>query len=447
MHIKNDKKKRTGCYTDTIINNTKFYKGFLYHINQLSCIMFCIWMCWPYFAVKTKIYAALVFLVMWFFTTDFRWLTKKWSMDLILTILFFITFLPYMLTENLFYGEPGYRVMLMRFPLFFVGIFINHYYMYYKKDLVTVGRIAFISIFMYIIGSIQTIQGLKQFPMAARVLATANDPMKGFYKSLGIGGFGYVYSAIFVVIIALFLVIKKVPAMNKYYRLLSTISFISILLMIIKASYAIAIMLSFIGIILALIVKNKRSLFIIEFLVLIFILIFPKEIIGKFILQIAYLFEDNNIIRMKFIDLASSFLGGGMREQTAGRVQLYLMSLKTFLKNPLFGIYGPFGNPYDRIGGHSGWFDLMGFYGIFASLPMFSAIILNFKKHLSFYSDHPYYIFLLIVQLMFIFFGFINPILYVYQIGFALFVIAPSIPFLPYSFWTRSNIRMIKNIE
>ena len=72
----------------------------------------------------------------------------------------------------------------------------------------------------------------------------------------------------------------------------------------------------------------------------------------------------------------------------------------------------------------------MAFYGIFTSLPMFSAIILNFKKHLSFYSDHPYYTFLLIIQLMFIFFGFTNPIIYFYQIGFALFVIAPSLPFL-----------------
>lgn len=428
-----------------IVNNSSGRYNLLYYINQIACIMFCIWMCWPYFAVKTRTYAALVFLIVWFFTTDFRWLTKKWSMDLILTIVFFITFVPYILSGNLMFGGIGSSAILIRFPLFFVGIFINHYYMYYKKDLGTLGRIAFISIFMYIIGSIQTIQGLKQFPMAARALATGRDPMGEFYTSLGIGSFGYVYSAVFVAIAVLFLVIKKVPGMNKYYRLLSTISFVSILLMIIEASYTIALMLSFIGIILVIVFKKKRSLMIASFFALVFILIFPKDIIGNIILNIAHLFKGSYVVREKLTDFARGFLGEGMGVQTYGRLQKYLMSLNTFFKNPVFGIYGPFGNPYDRIGGHSGWFDLMGFYGIFASLPMFSAIILIFRKQLSFYSDHPYYLFLLIAQLMFIFFGFINPVVYVYRIGFALFVIIPSLPFLPYAFRTRRNMRTIKN--
>ena len=442
--MNNNPIKKTFQNRKFIVNNSSGRYNLLYYINQIACIMFCIWMCWPYFTVKTRTYAALVFLIVWFFTTDFRWLIKKWSMDLILTIVFFITFVPYILTGNLFYGGNGSRIILISFPLFFLGIFINHYYMYFKKDYLTLGRIAFFSLTMYTIGSIQTYRGLQMFPMASRALAQGRDPM-GVYTSLGIGGFGYVYAAVFISITILFLVIKKTLGMNKYYRLLATISFVSILLMIIEASYVIAIMLSFIGIILAIVFKKERSLIIASFFALVFILIFPKDIIGNIILNIAHLFKGSYVVREKLTDLASGFIGEGMGMQIYGRLQRYLTSLNTFFKNPVFGIYGPFGNPHDRIGGHSGWFDLMGFYGIFVSLPMFSAIILNFKKHLSFYSNYPYYTFLLIAQLMFILFGFINPIIYVYQIGFALFVIIPSLPFLPYAFRIRRNMRTMKN--
>ena len=410
------------------------YKRFLEGVNQISCIMICAWMCWPFFNVKTGTLPVLMFFIIWLLTTDFRWLIKKGSLDLVFTIMFFMTFFPYIITGSLQYGEAGSNVILVNFPLFFAGMFINHYYMYFKKDYVTVGRIALFCLVMFSIGSVQTIWGLEQFPMASRILATANAPMKDFYSSLGIGGFSFVYSAVFVSIALLYFIIGKKPGLNKYYKILITITFVLFVVMILKALYAIALILILIGIALILILKNKRRLYLIASFLLIFILVFPKEIIGQGILQLAFLFGEERVIGEKLIDFASSFLQNEMGEQTAGRFQLYLTSLKTFLKNPFFGIYGPFGNASDRIGWHSGWLDLMGLYGLFTTVPMFIAIIINIKKHLFFYSKHPYYRYLLVTQIMFIFFGFINPIIYIYQIGFTFFLIGPSVPFIPYVF-------------
>ena len=156
-------------------------------------------------------------------------------------------------------------------------------------------------------------------------------------------------------------------------------------------------------------------------------------------MNIAYLFEDNDIIYTKFVDLAQVFLENSTGSQTENRGHLYLTSLNTFIHNPLFGIYGPLGDQLNsKIGGHSGWLDLMAMYGVFGSLPLFLGILLNFKKQLLFYSGHPYFVFLLIVQFLFICFGFLNPVIYVYQIGFAIFVVAPSLPFLPYAFRKKS---------
>jgi hypothetical protein len=289
---------------------------------------------------------------------------------------------------------------------------------------------------MYLIGSIQTYYGLKEFPLASRMLATTNDTMQQVYMSIGIGGFGFVYSLVFVVIISLYLIKSKY--LKKVYKILFMLAVICFVLSIIEASYAIALILLSVGILLAISIKGKKSLIIGLLIALVFILLIPKAFIGDFLLNVAQLFESNDTLNTKFLDLGQTILGDSMASQTENRGHLYLTSLKTFIENPLFGIYGPLGDQLNGdIGGHSGWLDFMAMYGIFGALPLFLGVLLNFKKQLLFYSGNPYYIFILISQMLFICFGFINPVIYIYQIGFVLFVIVPSLPFLPYAFSKR----------
>ncbi|KDE46144.1 hypothetical protein [Geobacillus sp. CAMR5420] len=404
-------------------------------INRVIILLLSTWMVWPYFNNKIGIIPIFVIIVLWVITTDYRWLFEKWTPDLLLICVWFITFIPYVLTRNFTYGVIDPEYILTCFFLFVFGIFVNHYYMFYKKDFVTLGRIAFISLFMYLVGSIQTYLGLQKFPYASRTLATANHSLQYSYLGMGIGGFGFVYSLVFVTILSLYLLKKNIPRLGNMYKSLYILFIICLLLTIIKASYATALIFTFVGIILVFTIKGLRSLIIGVFLALIFILAIPKESIAEFLVNVAYLFKDNDIVYVKFMDLAETFLGESADSQTANRGHLYLTSLITFIQNPLFGIYGPFGNQDNgQIGGHSGWLDLLAMYGIFGSLPLFLAIILNFRKQLLFYSGHPYYVFLIIAQILFICFGFLNPVTYVYQIGFALFVVAPALPFLPYAF-------------
>ena len=63
---------------------------------------------------------------------------------------------------------------------------------------------------------------------------------------------------------------------------------------------------------------------IVSFFALGFILLFPKEIIGNFILYIANFFKGNYLVIEKLTDIASGFLYEGMGRQTYGRLQLYL---------------------------------------------------------------------------------------------------------------------------
>ncbi|MHA6259954.1 hypothetical protein ACXYMX_08555 [Sporosarcina sp. CAU 1771] len=422
--------------SELVFNNHKDSPNY---INQAVIILFCVWMTWPYLNFKMGAFAAAAILLVWVITTDYRWFIKAWPKDQLLIVVWFIFFIPYLITGDFMYGALEPRGAFVSFVLFTVGIFINHYYMFYKKDFVTLGRIALISIIMYIVGAFQTFKGLLAHPLASRSLATGIDAMQDIYLSLGIGGFGYIYSSVFICILSLFLVTKRIPKNNKTYKVLSLMLFVLLGLMITQASYTIALLLLFIGIILVLNIKGKKSLIVGVYFAII-LLIIPKRIFGNFFINVSNIFKDNETLSIKFMDLAQGFLIGDAGVQTSYRLELYMISFKTFLSNPLFGIYGPLGKQMNaNIGGHSGWLDLMAFYGIFGSIPLFLGILFNFRKQLSFYSGTPYYYFLLTVQGLFLFFGFINPIIYIYQIGFVLFVIAPSLPMLPYAFGMRNK--------
>jgi len=408
------------------------YFGFF---NRLLMIGICGWIISPYLNFKLGFTLYVLIFAAWFLLTDYLWIFQRLSGDLLLFVVWILTLMPYLLTGNFLYGEVPMKTVLISIFLFFSGMFMNHYYMYYKKDISALGKIAFFAIFFYLFASIQSSIGLKQYPLAARALATGIDPLQGVYSSLGIGGFGFVYSAVFVNIVLLYFILKKQPNTHNFYRYLCLIAFCVIFTMLLASSYATSLLFIIMGTIFVIFIKGKKSLLFSIILSFFFFVIFPKELIGYFLIDVALLFENNTVISTKFMDLAQGFVSDSVGSQTAARSQLYLVSLKTFLQNPFFGIYGPFGGSFNaKVGGHSGWLDLLAYYGLFGAIPLFGAIILNFRKHLRYYTGHPYYKFLVTAQILIVIFGFINPIIYVYQIGFVYFVIVPVLPFLVNAF-------------
>lgn len=420
-----------------ILTNTAM-SFLLYRVNQVACIMMCMWIATPYFRIRAGVIFLLMMFGIWLITTDLKWLTKKLTLDLVLIIIFFITFIPYIVSGSLQYGAAGPKMILVNFPIFFVGIFINHYYMYYKKDYKVLGKIAFFYLIFFTIGSLQTYFGLLQYPMASRELAGAladNPELGNRYSFLGIGGFGHIYSASFLLIASSFLLKSNRNLYTIKSRVLVLVSFISIFLMLLQASYATSLIILFLGLLSVLIVRNKFGLIILSTTAVIFILLIPKTLWNEFFVGVADVFSWNNILNEKFLDLANSFLYGSGNGQTGDRIELYITSFKTFLSNPLFGIYGPLGNSKTGLlGDHSGWVDLLGYYGLFTVIPLALAIYVNIKKHLRFYKTTRYYWFVIVIYLLILVLGIVNPIVYVYEIGFVLFFIIPAIPFMGYAF-------------
>ncbi len=431
MTIKNNIINRKKIISNKKYNDTNFL---FYFINQLSLFFICTWMIWPYFTYKLGILPLLFVFVMWLFTVEGNWYIKGWSLDLFCILVWYLTFIPYILTKNFEYGNLDPINTLQSFILFTMGMFLINYYLFYKKDYLTITRFGIFTLFILLVGSIQTILGLKEYPLASRELATGNAQNIEIYNSIGIGGFGYIYSVVFIIPLCLFL-LKNVKRMKKKYLIIIyLLLFITLIFMVIQASYALALIFTIAGIILTTIIRGKKSLVFWITLTALLIIIIPKEVIGYLLASAAILFQNNITIYSKLMDLSSSFIGLDSGTQTFYRFNLYYSSFKTFTENPLFGIYGPFGDPINsEVGGHSGWIDLLAYYGIFGSLPLFLAILINFRKCLSIFKGEPYYYYLSIIQKLFILFGFINPVIYIFEIGFVLFAIAPSLPFIVYN--------------
>jgi hypothetical protein len=408
------------------------------------------WFTLPFFRVRAGVSILLLFFGIWLVTTDLKWLTRKWSLDLIFAGVFFLTFIPYFITGNIQYGSAGPNIILVYFPLFFVGIFINHYYMYYKKDYETLGKIALMTLVFFAIGSIQTYIGLTLYPMASRIIATGvgrYEAEKLMFNRMGVGGFGYIYASTFIFLSVVYLLIKNNYKLIKIKKFFVLITFISLLLMILEASYAISIMIILSGGLLILTVKNKKMLVILMVFLGILLLLIPPTFIGEFFLNIANIFSDNYIINEKFTDLGMSFLQDSQSSQTDTRIQLYTTSFNTFLRQPLFGIYGPMGNPSDPTGGHSGWLDLLGFYGLFSGIPLFLIFYYNFKKHFRFYKKDKYYGYLVVIYFLFLVFGTINPVLYVFEVGFIIFMIVPIIPLISRDFRNKKSVLSLRGVD
>ncbi|PIC90971.1 hypothetical protein CSV71_02635 [Sporosarcina sp. P21c] len=404
-------------------------------INHLAIIFVCMWIAIPYVRSIIGVIFLLFWLFIWFITTDMRWILKKWSLDLVFVLVFFITFIPYFLTGTLFYGAAGTNAITISFPIFLAGIFINHYYMYYKKDYKALGLIAICTIIFFIIGNFQTYLGLLDYPMASRELATGRADFIQMYTKLGIGGFGHIYSVVFLLIGSLYPIIRNPSLFTLAHKALALLFSIVAFQMLIQASYATSLLISILGIILVVFAKNRVTLLLLMITSFFLLVVVDQIAMGNFFLAIADKLSWNYILNEKFTDLANSLLIDFNGGQLGNRVDLYLSSLQTFFSNPFFGILGPFSHiESGRIEGHSGWFDLLGFYGLFTGVPLFLTFYFNFKKHLKYYKKTSFTGFLLVIYFLFLLFGTINPVLYVIEIGFVIFCVIPAIPYIPYAF-------------
>lgn len=195
---------------------------------------------------------------------------------------------------------------------------------------------------------------------AARLLAgSASEEVRKSYYAKGVGGYGFIYGSVFL----LFGIISwRRQEQNAFVKGFILVLTILTFIMIVFASYTIAILMALLIFMLSAYTKASdkkytKELFI--FLAIIIVLLlnpilsFMRDIAQSLNLQWVY----NRIGQILNNDL------GELR-----RVQLYKQSLDSFFTNILIG--------EGKTGGHSMFFDLLGDYGLFGLI--FSIAYLNY---------------------------------------------------------------------
>ena len=248
----------------------------------------------------------------------------------------------------------GYSSLLDFAPI------IIGYFIITRMDYKKIKYFSVLILLSLIVTSITTIIGLQIYPDASRYLATvadANETKNILYNFMNIGGYQFVYSLVLIYPVIIY------GYKRKKIHLFFLIIFAGLTLFVILYSgYTIALLLFLISTIFIFLRKNlsSRNVLIIIIFALILLAIFYRYI-SDFFNFLADIIDNKNIE-----ERLRALAGGreGLEASDDNRLDLYLLSITTFLKNPLFGAMFN-SDYYHYIGGHSFILDMLGLYGLF----------------------------------------------------------------------------------
>ena len=301
-------------------------------------------------------------------------------------------------------------------------------------DYYGLGLVIGASLFFIAITTITTNLGFIIYPNATRMMAAgAGDEFTRIFLKMGIGGYGFFTGIAFLS-----------PVLGYYLKLnnLSTkmkASLICFLVLIIytiaKAQLTTALLTSVLFLITSIFIKtNKFQGFVFRSLISLGIVFIFKSLIGDFLILIADNIFPKSLIDQKLTDIAMTFTRDNSFtyniSDTSDRLGRSLLSLQSFLKNPLLG--------GGNVSGHAFWLDQLGQFGLLGIIPwvlIFKDQIRINKKHLS----SNYMSFYLLSILSIIVFGLFKGGLGSPQVMVSVFFLVPGIYYLNYLKTVKKN--------
>ncbi len=215
---------------------------------------------------------------------------------------------------------------------------------------------------LLIINGVTSYMGLLTDERAARALTNASTSAEELERDYTLSRRNissiYFYQGLIVMVPICISMLKK-----RRHILIAACSFLFIVLIVVKASFAISMLMLLIAIGISFINTKKLSGIFIIILCVILSLILP---LNELFVALANIIPNVEIAE-KMVEIAQFFADGTMQGDLATRINLYLSSLKTFLSHP-FGV-GPHYSyvMYENgIGYHSQLLDDLARYGIFA---------------------------------------------------------------------------------
>jgi len=396
--------------------------------NEACLYLFILWTLSPQFNHYLGIYRLIIILVFWIISafvvnrekTDLHFYIK-WTFLLIWFILIII---------RAFAKPTPVSINVVFFPyfLFFFYAFILSYYIK-NKQFQIIKRIAFVSLLIILYSSFVTIIGYHVYPNASRVLSTGlGNTLK--YTLKGIVNFDFIYGVAFIIPTLFYLLFKR-AFKNRIVNIIVLAYFVMMLYLVLKASFTLALILVSLGVILS-IFKSKSTLNNFFYGLLLLLVFFAfKDYIGEYVMNKSMLIN-NPLYQKRIFGIGNWLVGNNLDPSGAARLNFMSMSMKSFLKSPFIGIGAYYGYEASNfgIGMHSEWSDLLGRYGIIINMWLIAFLIYNFINIYHTIQNQYFKRTYIITFQLFIYLGLVNQVLVNYSIGYFVFLLIPSIPYL-----------------
>lgn len=270
------------------------------------------------------------------------------------------------------------------------------------------------SLILLVLGIINTYLVLRMYPLASRILASGSIE-SNYFSKMGAGGYGYVYAIALLIPCLLYIALE-----NKRIRILFFILTLFVIILLLKASYTIALFIGFLGVVFSLLARKKWHFYLLTVLALVTFLFITNDQIGRIMVYVANLFGEGTVLSRKFLDVSKYFLSGIIGSSSSGRLAVYLNTLDAIKQSPVFGAMT------SGVDGakHTSWPDLYATYGVFSMFPIFLHILI--QKAIYETINHRYKIAYGVVLALFWFLGFFNPVHTQLVIGFTVYLLVPA---------------------
>lgn len=219
-------------------------------------------------------------------------------------------------------------------------------------------RLATLMFLMFAVTAITSLVGVIANPNAARVLTFAANEIEEdlMLRRMNIGGISFFQGlCICVPVLMTFIYQKK-------YRILSCLMLIMIWFSLLAASFTISLTMFFVALLLGYFSNNttaKKTLAAV--LVLLVVMAIPW---GELLFYLSSVI-DNETISVRLTSMATSIINGSASGNLGSRIQVYEMSLNSFLENPAgIGPQYTYVTGQRGIGYHSQFLDDLARYGI-----------------------------------------------------------------------------------
>ncbi len=394
----------------------------LYRINKICALFLIIWVCWPWFGQNTGLLFGAFFAFCWSATAILDSNKYIIGYDGLLMMFYFVYMgMSYLLNGRVYGGyELLYYIPMV--ALFFLPYYMARFY-FRKKDFKFMGIMAIVAIVFMLIGCITSIYYTSVDENIMKTISQSMDTEFLEYRKSGIGSFGFIYMVMFSIITIIGLYREKLVPQNIKIKFLLVAFCIVGIKCLFDSTFTTSILLLFVGLLLVFItVKNSRSINVVIYFFALIITILVSQFIGKLLTSIELKSVD---VTTRLHEIGSIFMGEEGGTNTVGRMEYFMRSVTCFFEYPILG-YNYESMPIVKIGGHSEWMDILGVYGLVGGIPLIATVIIKLRKTYDIVKEinYPYYGILVFV---FAVFGFVDPFLRLYHLGFVMFLLIPCI--------------------